>query len=186
MTGAVEAPERQQDMPQEDPDVVPIRAVELSRADEGYVITARWHSGLGTSGITGPDEVVIRAEEAAPGARERGITSAVLHRMGRHIDDLVAEAHGLPAVGAYQVMVHRYVEGRLAELARARGATAPGFEADLLAVFEDLARRGHPDPLGALATATGRSRAALDRLLGVARQREATPNGGDTASGGAA
>ncbi|SBT44504.1 hypothetical protein [Micromonospora narathiwatensis] len=148
------------------------RPVELSRRNQGCAVTARWRTGSGSGGITGPDEVVIRlADDAAPEIRERGITSATLHRLGRQVDDMVAEFHELPSVGAYQVMVRRYIEGRLAELAQARGATADGFEADLLAVFEDLTGRGHADPLGALATATGRSREALDGLLDVARQR---------------
>ncbi len=148
------------------------RLVELSRRDEGCVVTARWRTGTGSRGITGPDEVVIRlADDVAPEIRERGITSATLHRMGRQVDDLVAEFHELPSVGAYEVMVRRYIEGRLAELAQARGATADGFEADLLAVFEDLTGRGHGDPLGVLAIATGRSRDGLHRLLDVARQR---------------
>ncbi|MBM0238002.1 hypothetical protein JNW88_14125 [Micromonospora sp. ATA32] len=89
----------------------------------------------------------------------------MLHRMGRQVDDMVAEFHELPSVGAYQVMVRRYIEGRLVELAQARGAAAEGFESDLLAVFDDVAGRGHVDPLGALATATGRSREDLDHLL---------------------
>ncbi|MCW3817892.1 hypothetical protein ONA91_25920 [Micromonospora sp. DR5-3] len=149
------------------------RPVELSREDEGYVITARWHNDDGSHEISGPDEVIIRlADGAAPEVRQWGVTSAVLHRMGRQVDDMVAEAHEMPSVGAYQVMVRRYIEGRLAELAKARGTTADGFEIDLLAVFEDLAGRGHADPLGTLATATGRSRADLDHLLGVARQRD--------------
>ncbi|MGR6320111.1 hypothetical protein Q2K19_25305 [Micromonospora soli] len=154
-------------MSQQNPD----RSVELSRRDEGWVVTARWHPGTRSGGINGPDEVVIRIpDDAAPEVRERGITSAVLHRVGRHVDEMVAEFHHLPSVGAYQLMVDRYIEGRLAELAQARGATAAGFESDLLAVFEDLAGRGHADPLGALATATGRTRNALDGLLDVARQ----------------
>ena len=156
------------------------RSVELSRRDSGCVITARWHTDAGPTSITGPDEVVIRvADDAAPEVRERGVTSAVLHRMGRQVDDMVAEFHELPSVGAYQVMVRRYIEGRLAELARARGATADGFESDLLAVFEDLTGRRHKDPLGALAAATGRSREVLDRLLDVARRRN--QHGGDPA-----
>ncbi|MFE9657947.1 hypothetical protein [Micromonospora sp. NPDC006431] len=77
----------------------------------------------------------------------------------------------MPSVGAYQVMVRRYVEGRLAELARAWGRAAAGFESDLLTVFEDLTGRGQADPLGALAMATGRPRTDLDHLLDVARQR---------------
>jgi hypothetical protein len=151
---------------------VPDRSVELSREDTGWVITARWHSDVGPAGINGPDEVVIRvADDAAPEVRERGITSAVLHPMGRQVDDMVAEFHVLPSVGAYQVMVRRYIEGRLAELARERGAEADGFESDLLAVFVDLAGRGHADPLGSLATATGRSQESLNSLLDVARKR---------------
>ncbi|MEU3456748.1 hypothetical protein ABZ671_24570 [Micromonospora sp. NPDC006766] len=84
----------------------------------------------------------------------------------------MADYHELPSVGAYEVMVRRYIEGRLAELAQARGATAAGFEADLLAVFEDLSGRGHGDPLGALAIATGRSRDSLRQLLAAARRRD--------------
>ncbi|MET8832890.1 hypothetical protein ABZV78_03090 [Micromonospora sp. NPDC004540] len=83
---------------------------------------------------------------------------------------MVAEFRAVPSVGACQVMVGRYIEGRLAELAQARGASADGFEADLLAVYDDLAERRHADPLGALATATGRSRTDLDQLLDVARR----------------
>ncbi|MGC5021248.1 hypothetical protein [Micromonospora sp. DT47] len=151
---------------------VPDRSVEMSREDNGCVITARWHSDVGPADITGPDEVVIRvADDAAPEVRKRGVTSAVLHRMGRQVDDMVAEFHVLPSVGAYQVMVRRYIEGRLAELAQARGAGADGFEADLLAIFDDVAGRGHADPLGELAMATGRTREDLDHLLNVARQR---------------
>ncbi|TYB39740.1 hypothetical protein FXF50_05015 [Micromonospora sp. AP08] len=150
---------------------VPDRPLELSRRDDGFVVTARWHSDTATDEINGPDEVVIRiSDEAAPEVRQHGITSAVLHRMGRQVDDMVAEFHDMPSVGAYQVMVVRYIESRLAELAQARGATADGFEADLLAVYEDLASRRHADPVGALATATGRTRAVLSRLLDVARQ----------------
>ncbi|RQW94854.1 hypothetical protein [Micromonospora globispora] len=148
--------------------------VELSRKDTGCVITARWHTDPGPMSITGPDEVVIRlADDAAPEIRERGVTSEVLHRMGRQVDDMVAEFHELPSVGAYQVMVRRYIEGRLAELAQVRGAVADGFESDLLEVFEDLTGRRHKDPLGTLATVTGRSREALDHLLEVGRQRNA-------------
>lgn len=148
------------------------RSVELSRRESGCVITARWHTDAGPTSITGPDEVLIRvADDATPEVREKGVTSEVLHRMGRQVDDMVAEFHELPSVGAYQVMVRRYIEGRLAELARVRGATADGFESDLLTVFVDVAGRGNPDPLGALATATSRSREALDRLLDVARRR---------------
>ncbi|MFU8874356.1 hypothetical protein [Micromonospora sp. SL4-19] len=155
-------------MPQEKRD----RAGELTREDNGCIITARWHTDVGSHEITGPDEVVIRvADHAAPETRRRGVTSALLHRIGRQVDDMVAEFHDLPSVGAYQMMVRRYIEGRLADLAEVRGATAHGFESDLLAVFEDLAGRGHADPLGALAIATGRSRDALDQLLDVARQR---------------
>ncbi|MEW2329449.1 hypothetical protein AB0880_16735 [Micromonospora chersina] len=151
---------------------VPDPSLELSRRDDGFVVTARWHTDTGSDEINGPDEVVIRiANEAAPEVRRHGITSAVLHRMGRQVDDMVAEFHDMPSVGAYQVMVGRYIESRLAELAQARGATADGFEADLLAVYEDLAERRHGDPLGALSTVTGRTRAALGRLLDVARQR---------------
>ncbi|MGC1215567.1 MAG: hypothetical protein WA890_30465 [Micromonospora sp.] len=160
-------------MPPENRDRVPLdRSVELSRSDSGWVIAARWHTDAGPTSISGPDEVVIRiADDAAPEVREKGVTSQALHRMGRQVDDMVAEFHELPSVGAYQVMVRRYVEGRLAELAQVRGAAAAGFESDLLTVFVDLAGRGNPDPLGALATATGRSREALDRLLDVARRR---------------
>ncbi|WP_446215171.1 hypothetical protein [Micromonospora sp. IBHARD004] len=148
------------------------RSVELSREDNGCFVTARWHADGGSTEISGPDEVVIRvAEDAAPDGRGRGVTSAVLHRMGRQVDDMVAEFHELPSVGAYQVMVRRYIEGRLAALAQTRGATADGFQSDLLAVFDDLAGRRNPDPLGALATATGRSREALNQLLDGARQR---------------
>ncbi|MET8909543.1 hypothetical protein [Micromonospora sp. NPDC004551] len=151
---------------------VPDRPLELSRRDDGFVVTARWHTDTGSDEINGPDEVVIRiADDATHEARQHGITSAVLHRMGRQVDDMVAEFHDMPSVGAYQVMVGRYIESRLAELAQARGATADGFEADLLAVYDDLAGRRHADPLGALATATGRTRAALGRLLDAARQR---------------
>ncbi|MGC3862381.1 hypothetical protein ACPSM1_19610 [Micromonospora chersina] len=150
---------------------VPDPSLELSRRDDGFVVTARWHSDTGSDEINGPDEVVIRiSDEAAPEVRRHGITSAVLHRTGRQVDDMVAQFHDMPSVGAYQVMVGRYIESRLAELAQARGATADGFEADLLAVYEDLAGRRHADPLGALATATGRTRAVLSRLLDVARQ----------------
>ncbi|MFE9959156.1 hypothetical protein [Micromonospora sp. NPDC005299] len=152
---------------------VPDRFLELSRRDDGFVVTARWNSDTGSDEINGPDEVVIRiSDEAAPEVRRHGITSAVLHRMGRRVDDMVAEFHAMPRVGAYQVMVGRYIEGRLAELAQARGATADGFEADLLAVYEDLAGRQHADPLGALATATGRTRAVLSRLLDIARHND--------------
>ncbi|WP_130335513.1 hypothetical protein [Micromonospora kangleipakensis] len=148
------------------------RSVELSREDNGCFVTARWHADGGSAEISGPDEVVIRvADDAAPDGRGRGVTSAVLHRIARQVDDMVAEFHELPSVGGYQVMVRRYIEGRLAELAQARGVTAEGFESDLLAVFDDLAGRGHADPLGVLATATGRSREALNQLLDVARQR---------------
>ncbi|MEU5725018.1 hypothetical protein ABZ783_24765 [Micromonospora sp. NPDC047738] len=148
------------------------RAVELSREDEGYVITARWYNDGGSHEISGPDEVIIRlAYDAAPEIRQWGVTSAVLHRMGRQVDDMVAEAHEMPSVGASQVMVRRYIEGRLAKLAKARGTTAGGFESDLLTVFEDLTGRGHADPLGVLAMATGRPRTDLDQLLDVARQR---------------
>lgn len=158
-------------MPQENRDSDD-RSAELSRDDNGCLITARWNTDTGSTGITGPDEVVIRvADDAAPEVREHGVTSAVLHRMGRQVDDMVAEFHLLPSVGAYQVMVRRYIEGRLTELAQARGARADGFESDLLTVFEDVAGRGHGDPLGALATATGRSREKLGHLLDVARQR---------------
>ncbi|MFE9694297.1 hypothetical protein [Micromonospora sp. NPDC005806] len=151
---------------------VPDQPAELSRRDEGFVVTARWHTETGSRGINGPDEVVIRiTDDATPDVRARGITSAVVHRTGRQVDDMVAEFHDMPSVGAYQVMVRRYIEGRLAELAQVRGATADGFESDLLAVFDDLAGRGHADSLGVIATATGRSRAALDHLLYVARQR---------------
>ncbi|MET8353818.1 hypothetical protein [Micromonospora sp. NPDC005206] len=150
----------------------PGRAVELSRPHEGSVITARWHTDVESTAITGPDEVVVRvADDASPEVRERGVTSAVLHRINRQVDDMVAEFHLLPSVGAYQVMVRRYIEGRLIELARARGATADGFESDLLPVCVDLAGRGDADPLGALAAATGRSREALGRLLDMARRR---------------
>ncbi|MET7969798.1 hypothetical protein [Micromonospora sp. NPDC005305] len=151
---------------------MPDPSLELSRRDDGFVVTARWHSDTGSDEINGPDEVVIRIQdEAGPEVRRHGITSAVLHRTGRQVDDMVAEFHDMPSVGAYQVMVGRYIENRLAELAQTRGATADGFEADLLAVYEDLASRRHADPLGALATATGRTRAALGRLLDIARQR---------------
>lgn len=151
---------------------VPDRPLELSRRDDGFAVTARWNSDTGSHEINGPDEVVIRiSDEATPEVRRHGITSSVLHRIGRQVDDMVAEFHDMPSAGAYQVMVGRYIERRLAELAQARGATANGFEADLLAVYEDLANRRHADPLGALATATGRTRAALGRLLDVARQR---------------
>jgi hypothetical protein len=151
---------------------VPDRSDELSRRDDGYIVTARWRAGAGSGEINGPDDVVIRvADDAAPEVRARGITSAVLHRAGRQVDNMVAEYHELPSVGAYQVMVRRYIEDRLAELAQARGATAHGYEYDLLAVLEDLAGRRHSDPLGALATATGRPREALAHLLDVARQR---------------
>ena len=92
---------------------------------------------------------------------------------------MVAEFNELPSVGAYQVMVRRYIEGRLAELAQTRGATADGFESDLLTVFEDLIDRGNRDALGALASATGRQRETLDRLLDVARHRN--DHGGDPA-----
>ncbi|SCL50796.1 hypothetical protein [Micromonospora chersina] len=152
---------------------VPDPSLELSRRDDGFVVTARWQSDTGSDEINGPDEVVIRIhDEAGPEVRRHGITSAVLHRTGRQVDDMVAEFHDMPSVGAYQVMVGRYIESRLAELAQARGATADGFEADLLAVYEDLASRRHADPLGALATATGRTRAVLSRLLDVARQQD--------------
>ncbi|MGS2619522.1 hypothetical protein ACVCAH_34180 [Micromonospora sp. LZ34] len=161
-------------MPQERHDsAVSDRAAELSRKHAGYVITARWQTDAESTSITGPDDVVIRvADDAAPEVREEGVTSEVLRRVGRKVDGMVAEFHELPSVGAYQVMVRQYVEGRLAELARARGAATDGFESALLAVFEDLASRGHADPLGALATATGRSRKALDDLLDVARRRD--------------
>ncbi|ATO13244.1 hypothetical protein CO540_04890 [Micromonospora sp. WMMA2032] len=150
----------------------PDRPLELSRRDDGFAVTARWNSDTGSDEINGPDEVVIRiSDEATPEVRRHGITSSVLHRTGRQVDDMVAEFHDMPSAGAYQVMVGRYIEGRLAELAQARGATADGFEADLLAVYEDLASRRHADPLGALATTTGRTRAALGRLLDVARHR---------------
>ncbi|MEV4544754.1 hypothetical protein [Micromonospora echinaurantiaca] len=146
------------------------RSVELSRQSTGCVITARWRAGAEPVGNTGPDEIVVRvADDAAPDVRERGLTSEVLHRMEWQVDDMVAEFHQLPSAGAYQVTVRRYIEGRLAELAR--GAAGVGFESALLAVFEDLAGRGHADPLSALATATGRSPEALDHLLDVARQR---------------
>lgn len=160
-------------MSQEHPlHAVPDRPLELSRRDDGFAVTARWNSDTGSHEINGPDEVVIRiSDEATPEVRRHGITSSVLHRIGRQVDDMVAEFHDMPSAGAYQVMVGRYIERRLAELAQARGATANGFEADLLAVYEDLANRRHADPLGALATATGRTRAALGRLLDVARQR---------------
>ncbi|SCG69804.1 hypothetical protein [Micromonospora inositola] len=160
-------------MSQENRDrAMPARPAELSREDAGCIITARWHTNPGPSDLTGPDEVVIRvADDAAPEIRESGVTSAVLHRIGRQVDDMVAEFHELPSVGGYQVMVRRYLEGRLAELAQARGAKAEGFESDLLAAFQDVAGRGHGDPLAALASATGRSREALDHLLEVARQR---------------
>ncbi|WP_319463782.1 hypothetical protein [Micromonospora sp. RTP1Z1] len=154
-----------------------MRSVELSREDNGCVVTARWHADTGSTEITGPDEVVIRvAEDAAPEIRDRGVTSEVLHRIARQVDDMVAEFHELPSVGAYQVMVRRYVEGRLAELAQARGAEADGFESDLLAVFDDVAGRGNPDPLRVLAAATGRSREDLDHLLDAARRRHAHPD----------
>ncbi|MFC4019137.1 hypothetical protein ACFOW4_14465 [Micromonospora sp. GCM10011542] len=154
------------------PHPAPGRAVELSRPDEGYVITARWHTDVESTAIIGPDEVVIRvADDVSPEVRERGVTSADLQRISRQVDDMVAEFHLLPSVGAYQVMVRRYIEGRLIELAQARGAAADGFESDLLAVFVDLAGRGDADPLGVLATATGRSREDLGRLLDVARLR---------------
>ncbi|MGW5666760.1 hypothetical protein [Micromonospora sp. NPDC003776] len=167
-------PERQEGMTQRKRlHAVSDPSPELSRRDDSFVVTARWRTDAGPTEITGPDEVVIRvADDAAPEVRARGVTSAILHRMGRHVDDMVAEFHDMPSVGAYQVMVRDYIEGRLAELAQARGATADGFESDLLDVFEDLAGRGHTDPLGALATATGRSRQALEHLLDAARQRD--------------
>ncbi|MFI5488964.1 hypothetical protein [Micromonospora echinaurantiaca] len=143
----------------------------MSRAEAGYVIIARWRTDAEPTSITGPHEVVIRvAADAAPEVCEQGVTSEAVHRIGWKVDDMVAEFHQLPSAGAYQVMVRRYIEGRLAELAR--GVDAVGFESALLTVFEDLTSRGHADPLGALAAATGRSREALGSLLDAARQRD--------------
>ncbi|MEV5766006.1 hypothetical protein AB0L34_15755 [Micromonospora sp. NPDC052213] len=57
-------------------------------------------------------------------------------------------------VNAFQIMARRYVEGRIAELSP-RPEDADARLRGLLAIYEDLMGKGHPDPLTLLASVLG-------------------------------
>ncbi|GAA2216639.1 hypothetical protein ACFY2R_05545 [Micromonospora olivasterospora] len=61
---------------------------------------------------------------------------------------------GALGVDALQIMARRYVERRVAQLS-ARPEDADARLRGLLDIYDDLAGRGHPDPLALLASVLG-------------------------------
>ncbi|MGC9670891.1 hypothetical protein ACNTMW_30635 [Planosporangium sp. 12N6] len=158
--------------PPADAGTAPGWTTEVRREDAGLEIVGRWSGRTGEPASDGPRELVIRLTDgAAPGARQRGVTSGVLRRVERHLGDMEAEAHRMPSVGGFQVMVRRYLEGRLATLPENPRQGGDAYYSGLLDIFEDLVGRGHPEPVNALASAMGVPKDTLKTRLRVARQR---------------
>ncbi|WP_430792046.1 hypothetical protein [Actinoplanes sp. G11-F43] len=106
----------------------------------------------------GPQRVTVTAGE---------ITSRTLRRAGRLVDEMTAEFHEMPSVGAYRVMVRQYAEDRLAEL------PADGFHRGLLDLYHKIDDDGRVEPVATLAAAMRMPEESVRACLRVARQRVA-------------
>jgi hypothetical protein len=101
--------------------------VRLERRNTDLHVTAAWVGSGGTE-MNGPQRVVIEAGE---------VTAETLRLTARHVSDMTAEFHEMPAVGGYRTMVRRYVEDRLAELP----GSGDAFHRSLLDLYTDVTER---------------------------------------------
>jgi hypothetical protein len=148
---------------------------ETTRDDAGWIVTARWWGEKGEPASDGPREVVIRlADNASPDVRQRGVNSGVMRRLEHHVNDMAAEVHDMPSVGAYAVMARRYVEDRLAQLPAGPREGGDVYYRGLLELFEDVTAKGHPEPVNLLSTVMGIPKDTLKTRLRTARQRRGT------------
>lgn len=118
----------------------------------GLIVSAEWDDA--ESG--GPQRVTIAAGE---------ITERTLRRVGRLVDDMTAEFHEMPAVGAFTIMIRQYVEDRLADL------PAEEFHRGLLDIYRKIDEEGGTDPVRVIAAATRMPEETVRACLRVARQR---------------
>ena len=153
----------------------PTWATDLRRSDGGWEVEARWWGAEPGDGTQGPRELVIRLmPDAAPEVRRKGVNTGVMRRMeqlvgeiNRHVEDLVDN----PGLGAYDRMARRYVRDALAALPDGPREDPDAYYAGLLALFEDLTGKGHPEPLTLLASVMGAPKETVRTRLRVARRR---------------
>jgi hypothetical protein len=158
----------------------PTWATDLRRSDGGWEVEARWWGNQPGEGTQGPREVVIRLlPDAPPEARHKGVNTGVMRRMeqlvaeiNRHVEDLIDN----PGVGAYDRMARGYVRDKLATLPDGPREGGDAYYAGLLALFEDVAAKGHPEPLTLIASVMGAPKDTVKTRLRVARQRRDQPS----------
>ena len=148
------------------------QVIEKTHEEAGWIIRSRWWGSAGNLTYDGPREVVIQlCADAPPEVCKRGIDQAVLHRLESQLSHMTVEFHEIPSVGAYQVMVRRYIDNRLADLPDGPRKAEDGYYAGLLDIFEDLTGRGHPEPLKAMALAMGIPENTVKTRLRVAPEK---------------
>ncbi|GAA1635776.1 hypothetical protein [Actinoplanes couchii] len=124
----------------------------LERTKAGFTVVAEWDG----SDFEGPQRVTVDGAEI--GAR-------TMRLVGRLVDDMTAEFHEMPFVGAFQVMVRQYAEDRLAEL------PADEFHSGLLALHDKIDSSGRVEAVATLAAAMRMPEETVRACLRVARQR---------------
>jgi hypothetical protein len=82
-----------------------------------FNVLAEWDDTDDETYPVGPRRLSIELTGEAPG----GIITDLLRRADRHLGDMIGEFNEMPAVGAYQVMVRRYLEDRCCAAGRRYG-----------------------------------------------------------------
>lgn len=152
----------------------------LKRNVDGWEVEARWWGRKGEPVTDGPSEISIHlAADPEPDVRKRGVTTGVMRRLEAAVFDMSAEFHGLPAVGGYQVMARKYVEGRVASLPGGEPrAGGDAYYAHLLNIYDDLVGKGYGDPVKLMADVMDKPKDTVRTQLREARKRKDRTGGG--------
>ncbi|GAB2594318.1 hypothetical protein Aab01nite_82820 [Paractinoplanes abujensis] len=135
----------------------------LERRDLDLYIVAEWERDEGQADQTGPRRLAVEVAADSP----HGITAGVMRRAARHLGEMTDEFNAAPVVGAYETMVRRYVEDRVAALPD----DGDDYHRGLLGIHADLVERGYEAPEKALARAMRVPQKTVHACLLVARQR---------------
>lgn len=122
----------------------------------------------------GPLEIRIKpSPDSSEDVRRRGVTTGVMRRMERQLGGLVERLHERPSGATYERMARQYVTSRLSELPASPRPDAESFYSGLLALHEDIRRKGYPKPIKLLADVAGVPEGTVKTRLAVAKRRAA-------------
>ncbi|MFI7305525.1 hypothetical protein ACIBM8_20120 [Micromonospora aurantiaca] len=148
-------------------------AIERSRTEAGWSVTARWLLDGGQPISQGPSEVLLRlTEDADMRTRVRGMTSGIMRRIERHILEMQQEVRGEQQPPRLSGISARALEGTLKSMPASPREDPGAYYAGLLATFKRLEDAGIGEPINWLAERLKLPKNTVRTQLATARRRQ--------------